>query len=363
MRLHAVILILILGVIFIIPQISAKSIKVIDSILIKADSFKSANSDDIELYVNGIYMTQDTCIVSLSTGIFLKTMQSDEWIRFISSHKWTDTWWNDFQNANKYGYIYSPQYTRFLPNTRTLVVFDDWMGSTYHLDITDIKEVRSSFSDLLDSIAIVNNVKIYDNMILHNLIPVDHDTLLAISKLDGSNYKRLFTPPKKTMRFLDSVGADYYSYCTFKYDDSAIFFAFKYYNTIYELNLSGSIVDSIAITDSLFHLPEPPKSRIKSLAVLNDWLSNCTGIRNLCFAYPETIVMQFWEKEEANKKNAVRPIRTLFWNTDKTRLDIDIDRTWRLVQTLPDGRIIFVKYHQTNSRNDKAIVYITRIQP
>ncbi|MFQ5453246.1 MAG: hypothetical protein ACE5D6_03565, partial [Candidatus Zixiibacteriota bacterium] len=180
---------------------------------------------------------------------------------------------------------------------------------------------------------------------------------------DDKKYQRIFSFPSKLDKLLDSLGCmEPYIRPAYALNDSIICLSISGYNFIYQIDFSGIILDSISIYSSDFRLPQPPKSRIRSRAVWEMWLSGWTPIKSFKFVPPGYFILQYltgWEELEAD---TIPLYSTLMWNTDRQPVEIEVDKHWQIAGVQPDGRIIFAHYLIESDKRE-IVLNVTRIVP
>ncbi|MCK5127282.1 MAG: hypothetical protein KAR42_13590 [candidate division Zixibacteria bacterium] len=343
-------------------SVNAQSLVTIDSLVLWPDSIKHEKDVALRLGVGGVYITNETCLIAIRSGIIQKTSEDAFWSILKECQPTRGSWWDNYQSALSNGSLFWPQSIFQIHGKEEFILFDRYIHSPYRMIVSSGFNTKTSLLKEPDSLAIINDIAVYNDHIYYAIYSSTHDTVLCVSDIGGSNYEGIYTIPESVSSFLDLVGADNSSVIAYDLTNNTIWVGLKYFNKIYNVNKTGMLIDSIVINAIDHKVPKPPKSRIKSPAMHTDWTKSNTPLCKFDYAYPEYILLQYWTDWVKQGVDSVRLSPTLIWKTDKTPVELNIDKTWRLVQTLPDGRIIFAKYHRINGKTNKVVVYITRIE-
>lgn len=339
----------------------AETFIITDSLVLSGDNIELDDDVPLDLATFGIASFNDTTVVSSFMGLLIKTSDQANWEILLRTQSWGEVWYDEYKRAQKHQTLYWPSYVYRIPDSDELLVFDNYMGAFYIISLTSRKDLAVRFEGFQDRLSRVDDIKIIGDRILYSLMPGKQDSLIGISDLDRKSYHRMYTSPVKLVGILDSLGADLRNYNAWNPNDSTIYLAYKYYNKVYKISVDGILLDSIAITASDFRIPQPPKSRIKSAATFEDWVSKCTEVGSLEFAPPNYLLLQYFKQIATAGGDSLWLSPTLVWKTDKTPVELDIDQTWRQIQTLPDGRIVFAKDVRRDGVAKKVTLYFIRI--
>lgn len=209
------------------------------------------------------------------------------------------------------------------------------------------------------------HVTIQNDLILCGLNRFSSDRAVTLQYADKSGYSRVFEYPETLTQRFDSVGwssGNAFCFPAFNPKDSTLWLAVIAYDYIYITDMKGQLLDSLHISAPDYHLPPPLKSRIKSNAVMTEWLSQWTPVSSFVYVSPGYFLMQYFLGREDHGETKVSLYSTIAWDIDGEPIALDVDKQWRLAGVQPDGRIIFGHYDFEDSAY-KVVLNVARIVP
>jgi hypothetical protein len=340
-----------------------ESLAVVDEIILSADKATYTGKEHARLFVTGVYLSGDTTFFSSIVGISAKIAGKTGYRKIIGREDWSDDWWRDFKTAKKENALFCPGPIWRMSGSDDLVVYDHRIFLPYTIDLQNKDTAIAKIWKAADEKSIVNSMSIYGDLICYGTISDFNDFILAISYVDMSDYRRVFKCPPSLRHRFDSVWADPDCIPAFNPLDSTIWLAFEYYDYIYIVDIRGDLLDSVHISLPDFRLPQPPRSRMHSDAVFQDWYSKCTPVESFRYVPPGYFLLQYrtgWEKLEAD---SIQLRSTLAWTADRTPVDLTVEKDWHLVGVQPDGRVIFAHYVVEDNKIKEIVLHIARIEP
>ncbi|MEW5994868.1 MAG: hypothetical protein AB1744_10800 [Candidatus Zixiibacteriota bacterium] len=314
----------------------------------------------------GAYLEEDLALVGTVTGIYAKFSRQDLWMKVIDCEPRGNNWWEDYERAKKKNVLFHPVHFWRARQSEDVLVFDKWMSSVYainlrHQNSIEVK-LRKDFEKKMGK-TIVESVRIWDDLVFFDIVSDFHDSILAVSPIDLSDFRMVFECPPALKRKLDSVGAGHTCRPAFNPIDSTIWLAFVFYNYIYLVDMDGRLLDSVEITDPNFRLPQPPRSRMHSNAVYLDWLSKCTPVTSFRYVPPGYFLLRYRSGWERLDVDSLPLYSTVVWTTDRKPVELSVDKSWELVGVQPDGRVIFANYLIEDNKTKEIVLSIARIEP
>lgn len=209
------------------------------------------------------------------------------------------------------------------------------------------------------------HVNIQNDLILCGLNRFSSDRAVTLQYTDKSDYSRVFEYPETLTQRFDSLGwSSGNAFCipAFNPKDSTLWLAVNAYDYIYITDMKGRLLDSLHISAPDYHLPPPLKSRIKSNAVMTEWLSHWTPVSSFVYVCPGYFLMQYFLGREVHGETKVSLYSTIAWDIEGQPIALDVEKQWRLAGVQPDGRIIFGHYEFEDSIC-KVVLNVVRIEP
>lgn len=210
-----------------------------------------------------------------------------------------------------------------------------------------------------------DNVNIQGNLILSALGHFASDKAVALQYTNKPDYKRVFDYPEALTHHLDSIGwteSDRFCIPAFNPKDSTIWLAIYAYDYLYIIDMKGQLLDSLQISAPDYRVPPPIKSRIKSNAVFDEWLSHWTLLQTFSYVPPGYFLMQYHVGSEKYGKTMRWLYSTVVWDADRRPVPLEIDKHWLLVGVNDDGRMIF-GHREIQADTLRVVLTIARIEP
>lgn len=211
---------------------------------------------------------------------------------------------------------------------------------------------------------IFEEVCIQPGIVLSSLWQGTNELALAVYRAKTDSYGKIFRSPKSLIRYRDSVGLDHSRFCipAFNPQDSTIWMGIIGYRNVYIIDLNGRLIDSIQIENNDYKCPQPPKSRMKSAAVVHEWFSHWTPIDRFYYVPPGYFLMQYTTGVDSCDGSHRSISTTIVWDAKQNVVPLTVNPHWRVVGVQPDGRVTFATREQ-DSTGCKEVLYVTRIEP
>ncbi len=342
---------------------NGESLKIIDEMTMPVDEATYSGNKHGRLQISGVLLEGDSAFATAKSGVLAKFSNEESWRRILDCEPYGNNWWEDYETAQKRNALFGPWSLWQIAGIHEIVVFDAHIGSLYSIDLQNRNNVTAKLWKSPDEKFSIFTVAVYNGLILYGLSSGYHDTILAVSGPDISDFHMVFECPGTLKRKLDSVWADPNCRPAFNPVESSIWLAFMFYDYIYIVDMNGNLLDSVQITDPDFRLPQPPRSRMHSNAVFQDWFSKCTPVSAFRYVPPGYFLLQFrigWRRLEAD---SIQLFSTLVWTADRQPVELEVDKDWRIVGVQPDGRVIFAHYLMKDNKAKEIILHVTRIEP
>lgn len=209
-----------------------------------------------------------------------------------------------------------------------------------------------------------DEVCIQDGFLLSSLWRGASNLALSVYQTEADTYRKIFRSSETLIRYRDSVGLDHSHFCipAFNPHDSTIWMGIIGYREIYIIDLSGKLIDSIRIENSDYKSPQPPKSRMKSEAVVHEWFSHWTPIERFYYVHPGYLLMQYTIGVDSCDGSHRSINTTIVWDVMRNLVPLTVDPFWRAVGVHADGRVTFA-VREKDSTGCKEVLYVTRIEP
>ncbi len=358
---------LIIGVIsFIyIGSLHAETLELLKTVTISKQNASFLDSTELPIAVYGCSDKDDTIIVSTDAGLLYKTHNTSNWSELID--------YKSEKNPN-YGVLYSQirsgnseYYPGYLVKRhgQNGIEIVQWLSLTpYDYELNSGRAIMTKGYKIEDNYTHLDAIGLSDNLVAFGINSEEHDHVISLANSDYSKYSRIFELPSDTKVIFDSIGTPPECRPAIDPSNKCIWFVYSYFNKIYKINLDGDLLDSIEIDAQDFCTPQPPLSRLKTNAVFQDWLSKTTPIMKFAYIHPGYLIIQYPQYKWApgQKTVAVTGFSTRFWHTDKTPVDIPIDKNWILIQAQPNGTMFFTDRNLQEANKQETMIYIVRIK-
>lgn len=343
----------------------AESIELVSETSLTEENAPFIDSTEWPVYISGCHVSGDTVVVASNVGLLIKYPDTDNWMTLIDYRGGEDDYRTLDIKIQSGKYTYYPGYIQKMTGHDRYTVFPSLGLTPYVYEVKNRTAAFVEWHEIENIYTHLQDIGIGKDVITYGVASDEHDTIISVSNVDFSDYRRVYQMPAGIKAFLDSVGAFIECHPTFNPKDNSILFALSHFNWIYKIDTTGRLLDSILIDAESFLVPRPPASRLKTNAVFQDWLSRCTPIQRFAYVHPGYLIAQYstytWQPGDNYAERKSMP--TLVWRTDKTPVDIEINDGWQLVQVQPDGLIVFSEQIYDNDSGHRTILYITRIRP
>jgi len=348
---------------FLAPWCQAESLTIIDEMALSADKAGYGGKEHGRLYVTSVYLAGDTALVATNAGLLAKFSCQAPWEKILDREPFGNNWWEDFKKAQEKNVLFSLGRLWRIAETGDLVVFDKYISLMYTISLQNQDKIKARLWKDPDEKSHISAVNTFGDLIFYGISSGYHNSILAVSRFDLSDYHRVFECPRALKQRLDSVWADPECFPAFNPIDTTIWLAFMFYNYIYVVDMNGRLLDSVEITASDFRMPQQPRSRMHSNAVFRDWISKCTPVLSFQYVSPGHFVLQYdggWRKLEAD---SILLYSTLVCTASRQSVELEVDKDWRIVGVQPDGRVIFAHYLMKDNKAKEIILSVARIEP
>jgi len=324
---------------------------------------KFALNERIFIDVKGVYTNKDTIYAATSEGIIARFSRKNEWKKLFPCAAWSGVWRKDYERAKNESIPFNPAIIWHDEDNDRLLIFDYHVMSFFALANPHSENRSLTLMEPPDNKYYISHFCPQKEVFLYGLDVTCRNKTIGISKPDFSAYRRMFKIDCDLIQRLSLMSDYFHVKLAYNTKHSNIWVALSEYNNIYIIDTTGNLLDSITINADDFRLPQPPRSRIVSQAVLNDWLSNCTPIFSFHYVSSGYFLMQYYSDYVQQGSDSIRLSPTLCWTADGDPVELEVDKLWRLIQAQPDGRIFFAEYIYEDDTYVKTVVYVTRIEP
>lgn len=253
-----------------------------------------------------------------------------------------------------------------IEDTNEIVAYDGYCGRLFSLFVQE--GGNGSFSRWNHKIdedhpPIVN---IQGGLVLCGMSRYGRDRGVLVHHLEESQYEEVFEYSTSLSERLDSVGigsGDRFCFPAYSPTDSSLWIAIYGYDYIYVTDIRGRVRDSVHISASDYKVPPPIKSRIKSMAVSLEWMSQWTPIKSFHYVSPGYFLLQY-STGFGYHGMSVKSYRysTQLWDASGNFVTLHVDPRWQIAGVQPDGEIIFANY-QLDGEDCRLEFYFVRIEP
>ncbi len=313
------------------------AIHIVDSVMI-VPPVDSLGSGGARVYVTGAYLDDSSVFVSGGAGLLFREMRSSNWSRLLPVEPHRANWWEDLKVAKSSGAIFSPG--RIYPDKdRSILLFDNSVGRFYRVEWNSSMNAASK---LRKDSPRADAACVFDGRIFYCTWSGPGNPLLMMSDEKGHHWKNLLECPQSLYRKVTTLGGNLQGTPAYDPIDRTVWLALMFYNIVYEVDLTGTLVDSIVITDPEYRLPKLPVSRLNTNAVFQDWFAKLTPIEGLWCVSSGYIILQFKTVKDEHDSAGTRLLKTTAWNCGGGPIDLGFERGWRIVGVQSDGRILLV---------------------
>lgn len=209
-------------------------------------------------------------------------------------------------------------------------------------------------------------VNIQGDLVLCGMGRYGRDRGVLLHHVGESRYEEVFECSASLAHRLDSVGigsGDRFCFPAFGPADSSLWIAIYGYDYIYVTDIRGRVRDSVHISASDYKVPPQIKSRIRSMAVSIEWMSQWTMIKSFHYVSPGYFLLQYSTGFGYHEKS-VKSYRysTQLWDAGGNFVSLNVDPHWQIAGVQPDGEVIFASYH-LDGENCRLELHIARIVP
>lgn len=209
------------------------------------------------------------------------------------------------------------------------------------------------------------HVNVQGDLMLCALGRFASDKAVALQHTDKSDYRRVFDYPEALTHHLDSVGwTEGNPFCipALNPKDSTLWLAVWAHDYLYITDMKGRTLDSLHISAPDYRVPPPIKSRIRSNAVSQEWMSHWTPLRSFAYVPPRYFLLQYCVGFEEHSKGIRALYSTVVWDADRRPVPLEVNRYWRLTGVHDDGRLIF-GHREAQGDTYRTVLTIARIGP
>jgi hypothetical protein len=314
------------------------------------------------LQISGVLLEGDSAFATANIGVLAKFSDEQSWRKILDCEPYGNNWWEDYEKARKNNSLFAPWSLWRIAGIHELVIFDAHIASLYSINLQNRNNVTTKLWKSPGEKFSIFTVAVYDGLMLYSLGSGYLDTILAVSGPDMSDFHMVFECPHTLNRKFDSVWADPDCHPAFNPTDSTIWLAFDYYDYVYITDMNGQLLDSVQITASDFRLPQPPRSRMHSNAVFQDWYSKCTPVESFRYVTPGYLLLQFLSGWRRTETDSIQLYSTVAWTANRQPVGLTVEKDWRLVGVQPDGRVIFAHYLIEDDKPKEILLSIARIE-
>ncbi len=318
-------------------------------------------------FINVLMLGDDTVAAALAGengGVWVQFDRQQPWIRLIGSQPSSDSWWVDCDGRTVFDKLFSPLNLGFLSESQDLLVFDGHCNQLLTLELNASAPMPAHTWRYMRGEDSMDRVSFQDGYLFTGIYSEQRDMMLSVERLgDAESYRRILPISAELQVRLDSVGLGYTD-CMAAMDPASgnIWVAICDYDYILISNPDGVVLDSVCISSSGYVSPQPPKSRVRSQAVWEQWMRSKTYKTAFKYIAPGYFILQYDVSNFTPLSEGTMSVGTSVWNTDRQSVGLKIDPHWQLAGAHEDGRIVFGR-HIIEGNKRRIELNIVRIEP
>ncbi len=316
---------------------------------------------------SALLLGKDTTIVwayGSKAGLWAQYGQAQNWRKLIGAIPTTGSWWDDCHRVERFEDLFAVQILTMNPSRDELLLYDSYCNCLLRFRVPDSGPAYADVAISDFDGYWIDCVALQGSTLLGGVHSVADDKFVLVSDIARlGRHRAVFecTPDLRSrfdsvwLRNIECLPA----LCA---TDSAVWVPINGHNVIYVTDLDGNVQDSVPIEAHDYLTPRPPRSRVHTTAVWREWASHWTPIVDFRYVEPGYLVLRYQSYRELLDESTTAGYSTLVWNTDRQPVELEVDKTWRLVGVQPDGRMLFAHPDEENG-SGREVIEITRIVP
>lgn len=339
-------------------ELEAVSITVVEQDTV---CIQGVQEDDVTY---ALRMGGDTLLVLSRSGLRLQTSRGKEWHQIVELVPDSVEYPVDACSGQKYSRLVSPKGLWRIEdgNNSSVLVYERYCSALRRLNATNTEETFLEPWGSKSDEEWIERVNVQGNLALCGLFRKKGRPSVLLQWAGQTDSRSVFYCPDRLAHSLDSVGLSNASFCipALNPHDSLLWLAIIGHSHVYMVTMKGELRDSMSINQVDYRLPPRLRSRIRSDAVIEDWLAQWAYITAFSYAPPGYFIMQYTVKRGTDSLPA--QFSTRVWDTQKQVVKLDVNPYWRIAGVQSDGRILFAT-RESDSTGSRSVIYVTRIEP
>ncbi len=310
---------------------------------------------------------EDSLMFVSAKGVFVGSRSTEDWRRVIDAAPSDEAPPYSICREEELDRVYSVSGPWLVSGEKgsQLLLLETFCGQLYTIEPSqDDHTVAKRWGDY-GSRARFRSINVQGNTVLAGFGLSRGEKAIAILDTERQDYRRIFEYPPGLARRLDSVGwISGFSSCipALNPTDSTLWVAIPAYDYIYIMDFEGKILDSVCIDDPYYRVPPPIKSRVKSTAVIEDWLSEWTLISRFAYVSPGYFLLRYSPAEDDPGWSDGLRVRNLAWDVHGNPVSLSLGPNSWLLGVHDDGRLVLCRKTE-DSGEDGLLITVVRLQP
>lgn len=326
--------------------------------------------DDLDKYGSpsgAIPIGEDSLIFVSARGVFAGSHSTQKWRTVMDAASADEPPPYSVCRQKELDRIYSASGPWLISGEKgsQLLLLDTFCGQLYTIEPSQNDHAVAKRWGKHDGRVRFSSINVQGNTVLAGLGLSRGEKAIAVLHADRREYRKIFEYPSGLARHLDSVGwISGFSFCipALNPTDSTLWVAIPAYNYIYVIDFEGKLLDSVCIDDPHYRVPPPIKSRVKSTAVIEDWLSEWTLISTFAYISHGYFLFQYSPSEDDPGWSDGLRVRSLAWDVHGNPVSMKLGHNSWLLGVHDDGRLVFCRRTE-DSGEDGLLITVVRLQP
>ncbi len=304
--------------------------------------------------VYAAFLGGDTVMYCSAKGVFIQSHRGGGWKKANNVLSKDENTPNEVCAKRKnISRLVAPEGLWRIDKTSEIIVYDGFCSRLYSFHIRE--EGKGTFDRRLAEVDeyYPRVVTIQNETILYGLARFADTKAVFIQQADEDHYEKVFEYSPLLAHRLDSLGlgnGESFSFPAMNPYDSSLWIAVYGYDYIYITDKRGELRDSVQVRAPDFKTPPQIKSRIKSMAVSIDWMSQWTPIKSFHYVPPRYFFLQYHLGYDYPGGAKIPLYGTLVWDLKGNPVALEIDKRWQLAGVEPCGNLIFASYQPDSMR-------------
>ncbi|MEK7774996.1 MAG: hypothetical protein AAB305_03820, partial [Candidatus Zixiibacteriota bacterium] len=315
----------------------------VDSTSIRIDSVGSFSTG-----ISVLLMGRDSILVGCCSGIYLLRTDSNICRQIMECAKEGPDWYPDCYKKEQFDKLFEPSRLWRQPQKGTVVLYDDYCKIMLVLENLGSAEPLAKMWKNSYDLNYGSRVNIQDNLIFSQRFFEDGTNMLTVQGVDDNKAPRnVFQIGQERMAKLEESSGfnktPLYR-AAFNPTDSTIWVNVWGSSSLYVVDFSGTVIDSLFVDSKDWIPPGQPVSRIRTRAVYNEWVSRWTPPTDFQYVEPGYFILQFRTGWQETLGDSIPLYSNVAWNVNRTREELKMDNRLQLAGMHPDGEMACAYY-------------------